>query len=164
MDIPTAEFTAVRKNQKPVSKYPLIRTIYLYVFALVGLVMVIIAGVQFVDLALKVYIFKAAEEQFKSFAPFPPERVIEKESLEGGGETVVEVKPEEVLTSQEKAALERWLVEFRNWEQTQKDYDPVRASRHRTASNALAMLIIGLPVFLYHWGVIQREIRHQKLV
>lgn len=32
-------------------------------------------------------------------------------------------------------------------------------SRQRTASNSIAMIIIGLPLYVYHWKVIQRESR-----
>ena len=32
-------------------------------------------------------------------------------------------------------------------------------SRQRTASNAIAMIIIGLPLYVYHWKVIQKESR-----
>jgi len=43
----------------------IIRTIYLYIFALLGLVLVIIGGVRFVDMGLKAFVFTKAEEEDK---------------------------------------------------------------------------------------------------
>ena len=37
--------------------YPLIRTIYLYLFALLGLALLTIGGVRFVDMGLKAFVF-----------------------------------------------------------------------------------------------------------
>lgn len=145
------------------NKYPLIRTIYLYVFALAGLSLVIIGAVQLVNLGLKTYIFKHADDQYAERPFYPPEKLYVPGLTQEGQETVKEVKADQILTKEEKDALERWLVSFQVWEQRQKEYDPVRSGRHRTASIAFALILVGLPVFLYHWGVIQREVRHQKL-
>ena len=35
-------------------------------------------------------------------------------------------------------------------------------SRQRTASISVAMLVVGLPLYLYHWGTIQKEFRKSK--
>lgn len=45
--------------------YPLIRTIYLYLFALLGLVLLTIGGVRFVDMGLKAFVFTKAEEEVR---------------------------------------------------------------------------------------------------
>ena len=52
--------------------YPLIRTLYLYFFALVGLILVTIGGVRFVDMALKAFIFTKAEERERLIKTAPP--------------------------------------------------------------------------------------------
>ena len=43
------------------NKYPLIRKIYLYLFALIGLVLITIGCVRLVGLGLKTYIFTKAD-------------------------------------------------------------------------------------------------------
>jgi len=61
--------------------HSIIRTIYLYLFALLGLVLIIIGGVQFIDMGLKTFVFtKADEEQKLSYSvydqmPYPLERI-----------------------------------------------------------------------------------------
>ena len=52
--------------------YPLIRTLYLYFFALVGLILATIGGVRFVDMALKAFIFTKAEERERLISTAPP--------------------------------------------------------------------------------------------
>ena len=37
----------------------------------------------------------------------------------------------------------------------------LKQTREREAANALAMIIVGFPVYLYHWKVLQRD--HEKL-
>jgi len=35
--------------------------------------------------------------------------------------------------------------------------DPVTCRRHKDAFLNLAMILIGLPLYLYHWRIIKRE-------
>jgi uncharacterized protein (UPF0248 family) len=66
----------------------IIRTIYLYIFALLGLVLVIIGGVRFVDMGLKAFVFTKAEEEDKMMysgynqMPYPLERITEIQEKE----------------------------------------------------------------------------------
>ena len=43
--------------------YPLIRTIYLYLFALLGLVLLTIGSIRFVDMALRAFVFTKADQE-----------------------------------------------------------------------------------------------------
>lgn len=92
-----------------------IRLLYLYLFAFIGLLVVIIGSVQIVDLALKTYVFKVSEYSYYS---------------------------DPTLTTPE--------MEKRNL-QDQAD------QRKRQVSNSLAMILVGAPVYLYHWGTIKKE-------
>ena len=47
------------------NKYPFIRKIYLYLFALIGLVLIVIGCVRLVGLALKTYIFTKADVYYE---------------------------------------------------------------------------------------------------
>ena len=46
-------------------KHSLIRTIYLYAFALLGLIFLCISGIRFLDMGLKAFVFTQAEDQMK---------------------------------------------------------------------------------------------------
>lgn len=114
----------------------LIRTIYLYLFSLVGLVLVVIGLVRLVDLGIKTFIFKKADQViiYPEY-PLKPARI--------AGEKQEELTPEE---------LEKYRAEQKETQEKQQE-----SNRSRTASNSLAFLIIGAPLFLYHWKTIQRD-------
>lgn len=130
----------------------MIRTLYLYLFALIGLILIAIGSVRLVDMALRVTLFTGAdaEQRIASPPPAPPVR-IEEARAEAAGDSA--------LTPDERAQLRTWLEERDVWEDEWRAVDRVRARRHRDAANALAFLIVGLPLYLYHWRTIRRESR-----
>lgn len=99
-----------------------IRLIYLYLFSFVGLLVVIVGSVRMVDLGLKFFVFKDAD-QYIYYAPKLPDG-----TLDPGAEIA------------EKNAAK----------------DQTR-SRQRDFSGAASMILVGLPVYLYHWKTIQKE-------
>src|SRR3989344_9120563 len=134
-------------------KHSLIRTIYLYLFALVGLVLMIIGMVRLLDLGLKIFIFKEADkpESFRSSPPYPPFGVLEPVPVskeKGIGEVKITEKKE--ISAEEKDALARWLVEYQSWQESQKNVDYLRATREREASNSLAFIITCFPFCFYN--------------
>ena len=141
-------------------KHSLVRTIYLYIFALLGLVLLIIGGVNFVNMGLKAFIFTQAEEEQRLLykqvpVPFSISRVekLEKEIEEG----------EEVcLSEEEKIGIENWLADYDNWKESRSKIDPVTARRHRDASLNLSFILIGLPLYLYHWQIIKKETENKE--
>lgn len=130
--------------------YPLIRTIYLYLFTLVGLVLLTIGGVRFVDMGFKAFVFTKAEEEQRltykqpSYTPYPVQRIEELQEEEG-------------LSEEERATIKQWLADYKDWKEGISQIDPVTARRHRDASMNLALILIGLPLYLYHWRIIKRE-------
>jgi hypothetical protein len=84
-------------------KHSLIRTIYLYLFSLVGLTLLIIGSVRFVDMGLKAFVFTKAEEEQSLYsrqpAPMPIERIKEVEDL----------KDNQELSEEEKILIKEWL-------------------------------------------------------
>ncbi|MBI4059019.1 hypothetical protein HY404_02135 [Candidatus Microgenomates bacterium] len=113
---------------------PLIRKIYLYLFSFVGLLLIVIGLVRLVDLGLKVYIFKKADTFV--FYPTTPSR------LDKNGNTVD-------ITEEEKAKFQK--------EQEATQFQQTESNRQRTASNSIAMILIGAPLFFYHWRTIGKE-------
>ena len=105
-------------------KTKLIRTIYVYLFSLVGLALIIIAAVRFIDMGLKAWVFTEADKYEYAYEVAP--RVVDE-----AGNVV-----KEELTEEEKAARQE---------------ERITQQRERDAANSLAMLIVGLPLYLYHW-------------
>ena len=135
--------------------YPLIRTIYLYLFALLGLVLLTIGGVRFVDMGLKAFIFTKAEEEQRliyqepPYTPYPVKRV-------------EELQDEEELSEEEKAAIKQWLADYKAWQEMESKTDYVTRRRHQDASLNLALILVGLPLYLYHWRIIRRETKNKE--
>lgn len=134
--------------------YPLIRTIYLYLFALVGLTLLIIGAVRFVDMGLKAFIFTQAEQEQKLYNRQPPIPVqVERIKTISEGNSLSE---EEILLARQ------WLADYENWQEESSKIDIVTVRRHRDASINLSMILVGLPLFLYHWRIIRRETKDEK--
>jgi hypothetical protein len=123
----------------------IIRSIYLYVAAFVGLVLLTVGGVRLVDMALKATIFTAAEQELRlASPPMPPPTQIRRPALAE-------------LTEEEREAWQRWMEEQERWREQEAKIDRVAAQRQRTTASSLAMIIVGLPLYLYHWRLIRRE-------
>ncbi|MEK9150658.1 MAG: hypothetical protein AAB411_01030 [Patescibacteria group bacterium] len=120
------------------NKYPFIRKIYLYLFALIGLVLIVIGCVRLVGLALKTYIFTKADVYYE----YPMTRPV-KNPPAGGAPT--EGNKTEEIQQPTKEEIE----EYQNKQQT--------SNRQREAAESLAFIIVGLPLYLYHWSVIKKD-------
>jgi hypothetical protein len=116
----------------------LIRKIYLYLFSLVGLVLVVIGCVNLINLALKAYVFTAADQYYA----YP---------------TVVPTPADKNATAAVPAAPSDAQMKAYQDMQT-------KSSRESTAANALAMIIVGIPLYYYHWRVIQKDRKKEKNV
>lgn len=138
-----------------------VRTVYLYLFALVGLVLIVIGVVRLMNIGLRMTIFKEADKMENSYItpPMPPAGLLETKKVEkGSGEVEVKVSRKiETLTEEEKTALNNWELDYKNWQEKQSKVDYLKARRQSEASISLAFIIIGLPLYLYHWAVIKRD-------
>ncbi len=137
--------------------YPLIRTIYLYLFTLVGLVLLVVSLIRFIDMGFKAFIFtKADEEQNiineRLYIACPLEKIEKNQQQE-----------EEIcFTGRQKAEIEQMIADYKNWEERNSKINYVVARRHRDASTNLSMILIGLPLYFYHWSIIRRETKNKK--
>ncbi len=105
-----------------------IRLLYLYLFAFIGLLVAVIGSIRLIELGLKVYVFGGAD-QYQNIAPV---------KIDPAGKEIA-------LTDSEK-------------EQQKRDIDTeTKRQRERELSGALAMIIVGIPLYKYHWRIIQKE-------
>lgn len=111
------------------NKHPLVRKIYLYALSFIGLILVVIGLVKLVNLGLKAYIFTNADDYYAypMAAPVAPG---------DKGASVAQPNEADLKTYQDKQ---------------------VANQRERDASDSLAMIIVGLPLYLYHWSVIKKD-------
>ena len=114
------------------SHNPLIRTLYLYLFSLLGLILLTIGGIGFVNMGLRALIFTHADKErllYEERIPVPHVlRSLEK--LDDAGE----------LTQDEKLRLKVMLKDYETREERRKMVNPVKARRHRDASGRISKL------------------------
>lgn len=104
-----------------------IRLLYLYLFSFIGLLIGVIGSIRLIQLGINVYIFKGADQYQIYTPPIVPDG---KEAIQS----------EEEISKQKKI----------NDAETQRQ-------RQREVAGASAMLIAGIPLYLYHWKTIQKE-------
>ncbi len=136
------------------TKHSLIRTIYLYLFALLGLVLLTIGGVRFVDMGLKAFVFTKAEEDERLRDKMLPSLVYPIKRVE-------EIQDNEELSDEERTTITQWLEDYKEWQKRSSEINYVTVRRHKDASFNLSLILIGLPLYLYHWIIIKKEIKNK---
>ncbi len=142
---------------------PLIRTIYLYLFALVGLGMFVVGASMLINLGLKTWIFTKADEEDIYLSRPSPVVIKDPELQTAEGLKVCSDKCQ--LTATQREQIDVWLSDYKNWQETEKNRDLnayVRRNRERQASTATSLILIGLPLWLFHWLTIKRDIKANK--
>ena len=112
-----------------------IRLIYLYLFSFVGLIVFVIGCVRLVDLGLKVIVFKNAD-MYVSYPVVP---------YKGAGDERTDAQ-----------------ILLENEQQQKSQLEESKRNRQREISSSLAMIIVGAPLYLYHWSSIQKENKTTK--
>lgn len=136
------------------NKNSIIKLVYLYLSAFIGLILVVIGSIQMIDLILKVFIFQEAEKT-SVYQPMPP--VIPIRTLSDQDNITKEDIDSLTLTKEEKIALQSWLEDYKNWQENISKIDYLKAERERKAANALAFVLVGLPIYLYHCKLVKKE-------
>ena len=134
--------------------YPIIRTIYLYIFALVGLIIVIIGSVRAFTMGLEVFIFKDVDKQEQlDFA-----RPLSIPYVEG----LKNAQDNESFTEDEQETIREWLASYEEWKLNNEGFDRVSARRQKDAASILANIFVGFPLYFYHWTLIKKETENRK--
>ncbi len=120
-----------------------IKKVYLYLVSLVSLIILIIAGIMLINMALKTWVFTKAD---KDFYYNPVVNCTPPPGVDASGS----------LTSSYMAPPECTDPEYQKG--TQESQSEQRsAQKQRDAAQALAMIIVATPVFLYHWKLARKE-------
>lgn len=108
-----------------------IKKVYLYLVSLISLVMVIFAATMLINMGLKAWVFKAADN-------YPTYPVTCIQSPDSGTGTKTQTCPDQ---------------------QQQDEYQRAanKSNKERQAAQSIALLIVALPVFVYHWKLARRE-------
>lgn len=138
-----------------VKKYGWIRTVYLYLVTAITIVMIIIAAVGFIRLLLNEYVFGV--KSYDAFTvPYECENAqtiaMQTETIGAAPAAPAKVTTR-VLTPAEK---EKCLADAKTRQEASHANDV-----KRDLVEWLAMLIVALPLYLYHWRLIKKEAKNQ---
>jgi hypothetical protein len=115
-----------------------IKKVYLYMVSLISLIILVIAGIILINMALKTWVFTKADNNY-----YYPARVMCTEMKGPDGASMTK-GPE---------------CSDPNWEEKERQAEMERrsAQRQQDAAQALAMIVVAAPVFLYHWKLARKE-------
>ena len=127
-----------------------IRTVYLYLFAGIGLILLIIGVVRFIDMGLKATVFTEAGsvarlQQNQLTSPRVPTINIER------------YEDSDEVTEEELESLRRMIEDYEAQREEWEGLDRYTARRQEEASYNLAFILVGLPLYLYHWKTIKKD-------
>lgn len=125
----------------------LVRATYLYLLSLIGIILCLIGGSGFVSMGLRTFVFTQADDEQRMYREMPPKPYALSERIDGEARSVF----------RDSLALRQWEADMAAWRERQKNIDPVAARRHREAASNLSFIIVGLPLYLYHWRLIRRD-------
>lgn len=109
--------------------------LYFVLATLVGLVLIIIGSVTVVRIGLDKVVGVKPYPEFT--APYPPG--FDKGQFADEG-----------VTESQKAALASWEQEYSQWQTEYKEYNKEDQQFKREITQAVSMLLVGIPVFLIH--------------
>jgi hypothetical protein len=104
-----------------------VKKVYIYLFSAIGLIVVIIGSVQLINLGLKTWVFTKADNYYS----YPM--------------SVTTLDKGQAVQQPDQATIDEY----------QKNN--MESQRQSSASNAIAMIIVGAPLFLYHWRLARRQ-------
>jgi hypothetical protein len=146
-------------DQQVSSKWKIIRLIYLYLVSLIGLVVFIIGGVGLVDTGLRLLL--NVDESY-----YVDAKQICRDPYRADYYGKRVPAPAEVAPAAPPASVDVNSQEYKNCvkDEDERQKKQEESNRRRDIAQALSMIILGTPVWLYHWFVIQREHKKQQQV
>lgn len=130
----------------------LIRTIYLYLAALISLIFTTVGAGTIVNTTLKAYVFPEAEKGGYTMCTNQPPmyEITPLQSME-------KAKNSDISTSDQKQQIEALLADYKTWKENNAGDICYKRERQRNYVDSFTMLLIALPVCLVHWKIIKKD-------
>lgn len=130
------------KSAKGVNGKSIIRTIYLYMVTAIAIVLILISSIGLLNLLLKEYVFEIKSwEEMQDFSYQCDPKVMDPIGVQN--KTVATKTAEEIESCIAKKQLEA--------------SEQAKNRKLEDLTWFISMLVVALPIYLFHWGVIQRD-------
>lgn len=123
-----------------------VRTFYLYVVSLLSLIFLAVGIGNLANTTLKATIFKEAEKRDYSVCYSYPYYI-----------SSVDLKNLEGLTVDQNEKMESMIRDYEAWQETNTGESCYRSERENRIVNSLTMILIALPLYIFHWAIIKKE-------
>lgn len=126
--------------------------------------MLVIGMSMIINLGLKAWVFTQADQQDGYMGRPAPMYISEDLGYKTAQElNVCSDKCE--LTTEQKVQVSNWLEDYKESQENEKNLDSDRyilRNRQRQASTAISLILVGLPLWLFHWFTIKRDLRRKE--
>lgn len=133
-------------DQPKTSKASVIKSIYFYLVSFVALMMVVFSTADMINMVLKTYIFTKANQPYYYK---PLECQIGTASSEVAIDDTSAPKTTIKYTPEECTRLEE--------ENMKQQRESMIADNQRNAVRDISMIVVGIPLFIFHWGFIRKR-------
>lgn len=125
-------------NTQPSSKASVIKNVYFYLVSFVALMMVTFSLADIINIVLRTYVFKKADVAYFGYS-----------KAYGCDPLMPREEKMRVLTEEECMKLEK---------QQREEMENNRiAEKQRSVVRDISMIVVGIPLFLLHWGVVRKK-------
>ena len=129
-----------------------IRNVYLYLVAMIGLVVMIFGAVGCINNVFQNYVFHVNDSYLNE--PISP-------GMRGGTCNQSYIDPTDTENKRMIVPTTQEVAECKTAQKEQQDQNQ-RNNIGREFSISIAQMLVGLPIWLFHWGIIQREYKRKE--
>ena len=129
-------------DNQPSPKGKTIKSIYFYLVSFVALMMVVFSTADVINIALKTWVFTAADKDMYAY-PRAACEIPAQQAVPPGEKSVPAPSKEDCLKQNEENIKQQELSRT-----AQKQRDVVRD---------LSMIVVGIPLFLIHWTILRKK-------
>ena len=126
-----------------------VRTFYLYIVSLLSLIFLAVGIGNLLNTTLKATFFKEAEKRDYSVCYNYPYYY-----------SNIEKNPE--MSEIQLEQIDNMIRDYENWKEKNTGETCYKSEREKKIVDSLSMIIIALPLYIFHWMMIRREKRENE--
>jgi len=126
-----------------------VRTFYLYIVSLLSLIFLAVGVGNLLNTTLKATFFKEAEKRDYSVCYNYPYYY-----------SNIEKTPE--MSEIQLEQIDNMIRDYENWKEKNTGETCYKSEREKKIVDSLSMIIIALPLYIFHWMMIRREKRENE--